>query len=150
MVSDLLAGAAILISVCALVMEARGRREANRLQARIVVLEEARQRDAEKRALRAELTVARQTSAAPTRSSQLVIRNDGQAAARDIALFFDGHPCREHPCGAMMREMPEVIGPGCEAKLLLCETLGVASPRVVRLSWRDESNATRTMETAFT
>lgn len=69
-------------------------------------------------------------------SIYLVIKNTGQAAARNIDVELDGRPWLEHkamPEGGMT-EHP-TLGPGAEIKLILYRK----PPNHIALTWNDDS-----------
>jgi hypothetical protein len=84
----------LMVSVGAAILAWSVSNRQNRLQARMLELEEARERDRLAEGSRAELTAAMVRS---SHSGRLFITNDGPAGARNIRVTLDGKPIDRHP-----------------------------------------------------
>jgi uncharacterized membrane protein YdfJ with MMPL/SSD domain len=93
--TQVIAGASLLVSAIAVILGWQANRKANATQARLLEIEDQRERDRVARAkeaiLRAELD--RNTQGVEC----LYIRNDGECEARNLSLKMDGKPFGEHP-----------------------------------------------------
>lgn len=132
----------LLVAAIALVMSRRSQGRVNRLQERIVEIEEQRDKRqlsaSRQAALRAELR-------RPTRTStRLYIVNSGQAEARNIRVEMDGQPLAQHSAAVSNDQMPQYVGPNSEISCLLAVTLGVSPPFDVKITWDDEYDEGRT------
>lgn len=118
----------------------------HKLQARIVALEEAREKDRLAEKQKANLT-ARITKEELRRSStsrihwqyNLVVENTGLGQARSIDLRLDGMTVHEHPCVVKPVKEASFLGPRSSFHYPL-DFSSNARPSRVDIIWRDDSD----------
>jgi hypothetical protein len=108
-----------------------------RLQERLLHLEEARERDR-----RATMSRAGVTASIEDRGRadyRLVVRNQGEATAREIRVTIDGVPVLEHPLVPRGVKEVRTLASGVEAPYLLAFSHGRSPILDVRIEWIDDS-----------
>jgi hypothetical protein len=117
-------------------------RQNNKLQARIVELEEARDRHRQLEESRARVEVSYRKEPGSGRSSKhfMVLTNRGQATAKDLAVTVNGESIESSQHTPTARNPVRVLGPGAEqAYLLYIVFMGPPSPLDIVATWRDDS-----------
>lgn len=135
---------ALLISIAALVM---GQLRANKLQARIVELEEGRERE---RVLGRQQAVLRVRLEPYKNAYRFVIANDGAAEASNVRLYLDGKPQHEHGTAVQGDALPNQLGAGATMSCLAAVSSDCPPPFEARVLWDDESGADREYRTVLT
>ena len=126
------------------------------LQARMVALEEAREKDRLLEQTKARLTAQLESEVLAQRRHEsprrhfLRIENKGLSEARDIDVVLDGNPVLEHP--AVPRGQPEVrqVGSLSGFNYLLAPPFKNPFPRVAEITWSDDSGEPGSYRTTLT
>jgi hypothetical protein len=140
---------ALVVSIIALVLSARLSKRQNELQeqenrlgARIVELEEGRdraQRLLESQA-RVEVSFQRRVMVTGKIGPFLVLTNSGRAEAADLRVTLNGDPIEQCEMTPTARDPIRLLGPGAEQAYLLMVTFGKRrGPLDVVIQWRDAS-----------
>jgi len=123
----------------------------HKLQARIVALEEAREKDRLAEKQKANLT-ARIMREPGTRNMRdlLVIENSGHGEARNIKIILANKPILEHP--AVLQGTNEVtkVGPNSHIQYLLALCMGNYPPFDIEITWEDDSGESGKYSTTLT
>jgi hypothetical protein len=147
---------ALILSLFALVvagltaLHTRGyERRDNELQARILTLEEARERDRIAETSRAEL-VAEHTSTVHDGRVRRVLRisNRGRAPAHVIDVQLNGAPLAGNPLSPWTKACVSSLGPGSSADYILSDAmLKTAAMFIAVVTWSDGTGDPRRNET---
>jgi len=118
----------------------------HKLQARIVALEEVREKDRLAEKNKANLT-AKITKEELRRSSthkiswqyHLVVENKGVCGACNIKINLDGKPLLEHP--TILKNIKEItqVGPNSNFRYLLGLSMQARPPSAIEIIWEDDS-----------
>ena len=138
---------AVVISAIAIGVSIWTHNRNHKLQARIVALEEAREKDRLAEKNKANLT-AKITKEELRRSSthriswqyHLVVENKGLGQARSIDLRLDGMTVHEHHCVVKPVEEKGFLGPSSSFRYLLAFSSNAPHPSRVDITWRDDSD----------
>ena len=141
-------GAALVVSIFALIKSSRAQLEANDAQKRIVEIEENRERDRLAATQRAELRAELRKTAKST--DRLYVINDGTAPARNVVVLLDGKPLSDHPVAVKGDELGAVIGPKSETSCIMGMDMGCAPPFEIEISWEDDSNEPQSYKSTLT
>ena len=127
----------LAVAIIALRKSLGAQKEANKVQLRLVEIEEQREVERISQAKRAILRPSlRKTDKA---SYRLCIVNEGMAEARDVRVQLDGQPLDTH-CTAVGRDtIPAIIGPNSMVSCLLAIHMQCAPPFDIEISWEDDS-----------
>jgi hypothetical protein len=106
----------LVISVGAAILAWSVSNRQNRLQARMLELEEARERDRLAEGSRAQVSAMMRRSSG---SGRLYIDNSGPAAARNIRVTLDDKPIDKHPYIHEGQELIAVLGPGAHSEFIV-------------------------------
>ena len=148
---------AAVISVIAIVVSIWTHSRSHKLQARIVALEEAREKDrlAEKNKanLTAKITkelIRRSSTSRPYYQHYLVVENGGLCGARNIKIILAGKPILEHP--AVLQSTDEItqVGPNSHIQYLLALSAGNFPPFNIEITWEDDSGEPGKYHTTLT
>lgn len=127
----------------------------HKLQARIVALEEAREKDrlAEKQKANLTARISRELLTRGARSTTqhfLYIENSGNSEARNIKVNLDGKSLLEHP--TIMNDTEEIrqVGPNSNFRYLLVLSMRGRSPSSIEISWEDDSGEPGEYSTTLT
>lgn len=135
-------GALSFVVSCVAVWVAwRANRKALGIQARILEIEEQRERDKRLSASRASLRPELRKTASG--SHRLYLVNSGMAAARNVRVMLDGQPLSEHPAAVQGNEMPTRVEPNSEVSCLLAFTFACSPPFDIEVRWEDDSGTDR-------
>ena len=129
---------AVVATICA----GWEQRQNNKLQARIIELEEARDRERQSDESRARVEVSHRKEPGSGHSWRhfLVLTNRGQAPARELAVTVDGEPMESSRHTPAAHNPVRVLGAGAEqAYSLYIAFQGVRLPLDVVATWRDDS-----------
>lgn len=129
----------------------------HKLQARIVALEEAREKDRLAEKKKANLT-AKITKEELRRSStsriywqyHLVVENKGLSEARDIEIILAGKPILEHPAIPQGTDEITRVGPNSSIQYLLAPSMGNYPPFDIEITWEDDSGEVGEYSTTLT
>ncbi len=143
--------AALGVAIWAHVRASRISRESNALQARLVVLEEAREADRQAEQQRADLSVhLEQRPGRKRMRTMLVVKNRGQAPARDVRVVMDEEPIDEHG-SVFCDSLPiPVVGPEAEAPFIVATSKDHYPPFHVEVTWVDDTGDDHIYETTLT
>lgn len=78
----------------------------------------------------------------------IVIKNEGQAEARNIEICLDGMSYMEHKHVIRPRKIP-VLGPGATYDLQIAQTDNRPLPSNLRIKWNDDTDEARPFSTAL-
>jgi hypothetical protein len=139
---------ALAVSVWAILTSRRANKRSQKAQARLVAIEESRERD---RVLHGRQARVRAWMESGNRGScELIIVNDGDAAARDLQLIMDDKPLFECPAlGRKGSSPPPLIGPGGRIPYPLAITASCHPPFSLKIRWQDESGIPGLYETTL-
>lgn len=139
---------ALFLAAGSLVIGWNGQRRQNELQARLLEIEQGRERErqrtARKAVLRAELVRE------PVNRERLRIYNDGEAEAHDVKVRLDGMPILEHRCMPSGQTEVSRIGPRSYAQYLAVLTMGNMPPWDIAITWTDDSGEPGLYRTTLT
>jgi hypothetical protein len=141
--------ATVVLSAIAVLVSAWAAREArqtagdqNEMQRRLLALEQARERDRQSVATRAELRAA--IHRIGDSRYVLVIANEGACAARAVSVRVDGQPVGEHQTFVVDSDsLVTKLGPGAEARYQMAVAMGSPLVYDVQLLWEDDSRLPR-------
>ena len=137
---------AAVISAIAIVVSIWTHNRNHKLQARIVALEEAREKDRLAEKNKANLTAEITTKESPRsgsiridRKCYLKIENKGLSEARKIELVLDDKAVMEHP--AILKTQSEIkqVGPESSFRYELAVTGSPNVPSHAEMTWEDDS-----------
>ncbi len=133
--SLIIAALAFLVSIWSIIAASRNGKEQNKLQKRLLNLEEARERDRQRASRSANLRAWIEREPHYT----LIIKNEGDSEARSVKTLIDGQPVLSHPL--VPRGLKEMIqlGPGATISYLLAPSMGTNPMISVSLAWQDDS-----------
>ena len=117
------------------------------IQTRLLAIEEERQTHQRTEARRARLRAFLQKSG--RHDYHIVIRNEGEAVARDVQTTLDGKPLLEHPVIPNGEQEARKIGPNSEVKYIAAVSFNCAPPFDIAVQWEDESGEAGTYETTL-
>lgn len=122
----------------------------SRTQHRVLAIEEEREADRKRLALRAEL-IARIVKATGIGSYRLEIENIGESEATDVVISLDGQDIADHPAvGVQIDELVSCIGPHSFARYPLVLTFQERPPYNIAIRWSDKSGETGEFRTTLT
>jgi len=125
--------------------------EANKIQMRIVRLEEQTRQQADMDAKKASLVGTLERSSQFGSLCDLVVSNQGAAPARNLRIKLGGKPIDVRGSAAQSpSDCADVIGPGAQIRCLLQQSPSVRRPLPCELSWDDESGIPGTWKTTLT
>jgi hypothetical protein len=120
--------------------------KANSANAKIVHIEEGRERDRQRESRQAVLVA----SIEGARSPLLVIRNHGAAPARDIEVLVDDEPIAKHQLIRDAGREIGTLGPGAETHYSFITFDGMPTVYDIALRWSDGTGETREWDSRLT
>jgi len=126
----------------------RLQKENTNLQKRLLGIEEVREQERKKAAVKAYLSARIEDYG--QRNYRLVVENTGDGEARNVNLKMDGKPFDEHRAAVSGDEKISCIGARSHATMLLALTLGCAPPFEMEISWDDDSGEAGHYQTTLT
>ncbi|MGH9428066.1 MAG: hypothetical protein ACRD2L_17425 [Terriglobia bacterium] len=120
-------------------------------QKRLVVIEEARERDRLKHASKAKLRAELVREPGSRRMRELLrVYNDGEVEARNVAIKLAGKPLLEHPAVPGGTTEIKKVGPRSQIQYVIAVTLDNAPPWEFELTWTDDSGQEGSYRTTLT
>lgn len=148
---------AVVISAIAIGVSIWTHNRNHKLQARIVALEEAREKDRLAEKQKANLIAKIIKEALPRSGSikidtnyYLQIENKGSSEARDVKVVLDGKPLLEHP--TILKNIKEItqVGPNTDFRYLLVLSTQGRPPSNIEITWEDDSGEPGKYSTTLT
>ena len=130
----------LVVSIIALWKSSRVQDEANKLQRKLVYIEEQRERDQKAELLQANLHTQ---LIKVGKGYRLFLHNSGKAEARNIRIKLDGVSIENHCAFVKGSSIPSCIGPDSEVSLLLAISLDCYPPFVIEVQWDDDYSKDR-------
>jgi hypothetical protein len=131
-----LASAALLVSAWSAWTGWKNSRDQNTMQAQLLRLETARERDRVSDATRATLVARMQRF---ERSARLIVLNGGRSAAQVVRVRVDGKPINENPWFRDVEQPISLIGPDAPFEVMMMTVDGMPTKYRVELDWEDAS-----------
>lgn len=131
---------ALVVSIASAMIAVRVSREQTRLQAHLLRLETARERDRVAERDQAEI---RATLTRLPASALLQIRNQGRSEARDLRVLIDGQDINEHELFPAAFSPPDVLGPDASFDFRMLTFDGMPNQYGVEISWKDQGGKPR-------
>ena len=100
-------------------------------------IEKARERDRIKESKKAKITVHRIEDA---RHSKLLVKNEGEAEAREITMKMDGKPVLEHEIIPEGETEKRFLGPKSHFHYIMTPILAKRSVIDIEITWQDDSD----------
>ncbi len=129
----------------------------HKLQARIVALEEAREKDRLAEKKKANLTANIEKEVLISRNGRkqtnqhfLYIENSGNSEARNIKVNLDGKPLLEHSTILKNTEEITQVGPNSDFRYLLVLSMQGRPPSSIEITWEDDSGEPGKYSTTLT
>jgi hypothetical protein len=145
--SDWIAAIALIFSIFGLILGYLNNRGERQIQGRLLAIEEERQEQRRKEALRAKLQAYLQQSG--PQNIHLVINNDGEAAAREVDVTLDGLPLLEHDIIPKGEQEARTIGPYSGIKYIAAISGDCPPPYEITIRWIDNSGQEGIYETTL-
>ena len=127
---------ALAVAVWAVLTSRTTSAAATQVQARLLRLEGARERDRLATARRANIVAFVITA---DRNTRIYFRNEGEGTARAIQVLMDGRPLSEHDFAVNGDPPPETLSARGEAHCLLAPFMGGPVRARARVTWEDET-----------
>ena len=140
---------ALILSGVGIFMGVLNNRRERSIQGRLLAIEEERREHQRTEAKRARLRSYMQKSTQPG-TYHIVIRNEGEAVARNLQVILDDKPILEHPAIPHGVAEPRRIGPKSEIKYLAAIDGDCSPPFDLLVRWKDESGEDGEYETTLT
>ncbi len=141
--------AVFFVAVASLVVSIIALRKGQSTQQRVLAIEEEREADRKRRALKAELQA--RIVKDERNNDWLEINNRGEAAATEVDVRLDGIPVADHPgVGVQQDELVQMIGPHSNARYLLILTMQECPPYEIAITWQDRSGEPGEYRTTLT
>ena len=141
--------AAFLVTLASVFVSIAVHVKRQRTQQRVLTIEEEREADRKRRALKAELQARIVKDERNT--DWLEINNRGEAAATEVDVRLDGIPVADHPAvGVQQGELVQLIGPHSNVRYLLVLTMQERPPYEIAITWRDRSGEPGEYRTTLT
>jgi hypothetical protein len=125
---------ALLVSIGAALLAWGVSNRQNKMQARLLELEEARERDRLAEGSRADVTARMVRS---SQSGRLYVFNVGPTPARNIRVILDGKPISQHPYIHQGQELIGVLGPGAQKEFIVVTWDGMPTHFHCQVSWEN-------------
>lgn len=144
----LLAIFSLLLSLVAIIISSLSQKKANRLQERLVSIEEQREQEAKAAESRADLrAIIGKTSQG---TDKLIVSNHGNSEAYNIRIELDGKPFSEHCAETSGSKLPDMIGPRSEISCLLSTHFECSPPFDLKILWDDKLGKDHVYKTSLT
>jgi len=143
---------AVVISAIAIGVSTWTHNRSHKLQASIVALEEAREKDRLAEKQRATL-IARIDHEPGSHGMKdlLVIENTGVGGAKNVEVMLDGTPMFEHPSMCLQKDSKfGEVGPTSAARFLLFTADQLRPPNRITITWEDDSGEPGKYNTTLT
>ncbi|NLV92167.1 MAG: hypothetical protein GX030_07235 [Firmicutes bacterium] len=137
---------ALVVSGVSLSKSSRAQNEANKLQQKLVQIEEQRERDRTTELLQADLHA---TLVKDDKSYRLLLVNSGKAKAQNLRIRLDRVPLENH-CAFAGQPAPPHIGPNSQASIHLAIALDCRPPYEIEVKWDDDFGKDRVYESTLT
>lgn len=137
----------LVVSIIALWKSSRVQDEANKLQRKLVYIEEQRERDQKAELLQANLHAQ---LIKVGKGYRLFLHNSGKAEARNIRIKLDGVPFEDHYAFLKGSSIPSCIGPDSEVSLPFATSLGCGPSFEIEVQWDDDYSKDRVYKSTLT
>jgi hypothetical protein len=145
--SNLIAAGSLIVAIIALIFSIVSNQKAIANQKRLVEIEEQREQERQNQKSSAQL---RPELRRVEKSKRLVIKNYGDAEARNVRIIMDGKPLAEHKTSLSNVHMPELVGAYSEISCVLAINKDNAPPFNIEIKWDDNSGNDKEYRTMLT
>jgi hypothetical protein len=127
---------ALGVSIWSVLRSQKTARRQNRLQERLLKVEQSRERD---RVTESQSAKLRAWVDRAGRTERQIVINEGQSEARAVKTLLDGLPIVGHPLVPQGVEEVTHLGPGAHAEYLLAVSMGAPATVQIEVEWEDDT-----------